>query len=256
MPIITPCACGKKLRTQDDFAGKRIKCPACGTVVTVLAAPDDRPLLDAADEEQDTVELSAEQSRTLPPAKEPFWVNPAGNDTVVALTDTAVYVADLGEPALGAARQALERGDAVWKVLKEAKTIIAFDEVSEVRSDLRGSAVGITWRKDKAGSRIRTRVALADAKARDEMMDVLHERLGRGWKMQEVEESRLAAAAWPLFACCFLLFVCAFEFFFITPVPVAVLVISLILLAGCAGDLVFRLRKPPVFLTIARMHAR
>src|SRR5438874_10778897 len=100
MAIITPCACGKKLRTKDDFAGKRIKCPSCGTVLTVPQHAEDQPLIDAADDEQDTVELSAEQTRNLPAAKEPFWVHPQGSDNLVALSDTAVYVAQLAEKDL------------------------------------------------------------------------------------------------------------------------------------------------------------
>jgi len=35
MPIIVKCKCGKNLRAKDEFAGKRFKCPACGTAVTV-----------------------------------------------------------------------------------------------------------------------------------------------------------------------------------------------------------------------------
>jgi hypothetical protein len=35
MPILLPCSCGKQLRIPDDFAGKRIKCPACSEILTV-----------------------------------------------------------------------------------------------------------------------------------------------------------------------------------------------------------------------------
>jgi hypothetical protein len=35
MPILLNCASGKQLRVPDEFAGKRIKCPACGEVQTV-----------------------------------------------------------------------------------------------------------------------------------------------------------------------------------------------------------------------------
>ena len=40
MPITFNCACGKMLKVQDQFAGKRVKCPACGGVATApTAAP-------------------------------------------------------------------------------------------------------------------------------------------------------------------------------------------------------------------------
>src|SRR3989442_876187 len=38
MPITFSCSCGKTLRTKDDLAGKRIKCPHCDAVLVV---PDD-----------------------------------------------------------------------------------------------------------------------------------------------------------------------------------------------------------------------
>src|SRR6516164_2323768 len=35
MPITFSCACGKTLRTADEHAGKRTRCPACALVQTV-----------------------------------------------------------------------------------------------------------------------------------------------------------------------------------------------------------------------------
>jgi hypothetical protein len=35
MPILMNCTCGKQLRVPDDYAGRRIKCPACGEAQTV-----------------------------------------------------------------------------------------------------------------------------------------------------------------------------------------------------------------------------
>jgi hypothetical protein len=35
MPILLECSCGKQLRVPDEFAGRRIKCPACSEVQTV-----------------------------------------------------------------------------------------------------------------------------------------------------------------------------------------------------------------------------
>src|SRR5438270_4267094 len=118
MPIITPCTCGKKLRTKDDFVGKRIRCPACGQVLTVAIPVDDVGLADATDEEQDTVELTAEDRQDLPRPKDVFWVNPDGTDNVIALTETALYVATLTGPPLAYAQARLASGQPVWKVLQ------------------------------------------------------------------------------------------------------------------------------------------
>lgn len=38
MPIKFNCACGKTLQVKDEFAGRRVKCPACSAVATVPAA--------------------------------------------------------------------------------------------------------------------------------------------------------------------------------------------------------------------------
>jgi WD40 repeat protein len=39
MLLVTCSGCGKKLNVKDDFAGKKIKCPACGLVFTHSPAP-------------------------------------------------------------------------------------------------------------------------------------------------------------------------------------------------------------------------
>jgi hypothetical protein len=41
MPITLPCPCGKSLQVKENLAGKRIKCPGCGGVLAVPAAPAD-----------------------------------------------------------------------------------------------------------------------------------------------------------------------------------------------------------------------
>src|SRR5438876_7203 len=35
MPIAFQCGCGKQLRVRDDLAGKKARCPSCGTVLAV-----------------------------------------------------------------------------------------------------------------------------------------------------------------------------------------------------------------------------
>jgi hypothetical protein len=45
MSINVVCDCGKTLKVKDDAAGKKIKCPACQTVLVVPAA-DEAPLSD------------------------------------------------------------------------------------------------------------------------------------------------------------------------------------------------------------------
>lgn len=35
MSVRLECSCGKKLSIKDEMAGRRIKCPACGAVLTI-----------------------------------------------------------------------------------------------------------------------------------------------------------------------------------------------------------------------------
>jgi DNA-directed RNA polymerase subunit RPC12/RpoP len=38
MAIKLTCSCGKRLRTKDENAGKRLKCPACRSIVLIPGA--------------------------------------------------------------------------------------------------------------------------------------------------------------------------------------------------------------------------
>lgn len=39
MPISFACGCGKQLRAKDELAGKKTKCPECGSILTIPAPP-------------------------------------------------------------------------------------------------------------------------------------------------------------------------------------------------------------------------
>ncbi len=47
MPIPFSCECGKKLQAKDEFAGKKLKCPGCGKILTIpnpaAAPPPEEP---------------------------------------------------------------------------------------------------------------------------------------------------------------------------------------------------------------------
>lgn len=52
MPITFACSCGKTLRAQDEYAGRRVRCPACQGAATVPAAAD-RPAFEVVDDPAD-----------------------------------------------------------------------------------------------------------------------------------------------------------------------------------------------------------
>jgi hypothetical protein len=43
MPIPLTCACGRSLRIRDALAGRKVKCPGCGSALAVPAAPEAGP---------------------------------------------------------------------------------------------------------------------------------------------------------------------------------------------------------------------
>src|SRR4051812_39377192 len=45
MPVAVACACGAAFNLRDEFAGKRLKCPKCGSTVTAPALAGVAPTL-------------------------------------------------------------------------------------------------------------------------------------------------------------------------------------------------------------------
>jgi hypothetical protein len=60
MAISLTCECGKKLAVKDELAGKRVKCPGCGDLLTVPSVTDEAPIKKrapaVADDEEDQEE--------------------------------------------------------------------------------------------------------------------------------------------------------------------------------------------------------
>ncbi len=46
MSIAVACACGKRFKAKDEYAGKRAKCPACGQPLTIPQPPPAKPATD------------------------------------------------------------------------------------------------------------------------------------------------------------------------------------------------------------------
>lgn len=68
MPIMVSCECGRQMRVPDDYAGKKVKCPACGTPL-IVAAPvrnsrTERPLAPATEVGRSTFGVASETRAT------------------------------------------------------------------------------------------------------------------------------------------------------------------------------------------------
>jgi hypothetical protein len=72
MAIVFQCTCGKPLRTQEQAAGKRTKCPHCGSLLTIPGGvprpvPAGSPDPGASSLELDWKSIAVEQAAPSPP---------------------------------------------------------------------------------------------------------------------------------------------------------------------------------------------
>jgi hypothetical protein len=68
MAINLSCECGKKLAVKDDMAGKKVKCPGCGSVLTVPAAMGD------ADEASEPAVARTSDAATPKKSSKSLWI--------------------------------------------------------------------------------------------------------------------------------------------------------------------------------------
>jgi RsiW-degrading membrane proteinase PrsW (M82 family) len=73
MPISFLCYCGKRLKAKDEWAGKRVKCPGCGTPLVIPEADDDdgRAYQVAPPPPRPPRQLEEEEERVQAAAREP-----------------------------------------------------------------------------------------------------------------------------------------------------------------------------------------
>ncbi len=209
MPILLSCGCGKKLRVKDELAGKRVKCPDCAKVLLVPAAelpePDEEILEVAAPARQAApsrkgpppLEVNETPQRRARAADSPtsFWVN---SGELLALSDAALCLASLDDEKMQAAQEALARGDSAETVLGDSATVIPFDGMKKVESNLHNKSIQVWWRTSGAFSDDDKVIDCADKESRDEIMKALRGRLGPNWKREVIEYSRLRASLEPL----------------------------------------------------------
>lgn len=276
MPIITSCACGKTLRAKDEFAGKRLKCPACGQVITIPTQAEEPPLADAKDDENDTVEITLKPDQRLPGVLEPFWFNPDDNDNLIALDDKAIYLASVNDQSLDELRQYLAQGRELAELLEDANTTIPLEDIKKIESNLHNDYIDVKWKPATAWSETESTLWCADKEARNQIMEALRGRLGPEWKSAEVHYPRWRAALLPagvggcLLILSFAMYMAAsghdepgdarrprlgakrkFMGYIVDLLgPTVTLILGLLLLTACVGWLFVRVRTPPIMWTL------
>ncbi|HEX8914761.1 MAG TPA: PrsW family glutamic-type intramembrane protease [Humisphaera sp.] len=86
MPISVSCECGRQFRAPDSAAGKRGKCPGCGTILRVPALPPPEPVVPAEPEWSG-------------PSTEPGWPAPSSAPAIGFRDDPTVAAAAPAQPA-------------------------------------------------------------------------------------------------------------------------------------------------------------
>jgi hypothetical protein len=88
MPITLDCDCGRTLKLRDELAGRRIKCPHCGTIHVVPNPPAESAedaafkVLDEAPEPDHRIQPRTRQLSSPPPRDSRLPVRPPRPDSV------------------------------------------------------------------------------------------------------------------------------------------------------------------------------
>jgi hypothetical protein len=189
VPILVCGSCGKKLRVKDESAGKRVRCPGCGGIVSVPPA-----LPEIA--ESSTPDVNTPNRAHEEPF---FWTDSTGfGIEMIVLSDEALHVASLSEAELKEAKAAFEIGRTVPEVLAQAKVIVPFTQMRRVSSNLHLRSVDICWKEPGAKEQQDKNLILTDQQSRDELLEGLRQRLGDGWNRRVKQFTRLRAAWAPL----------------------------------------------------------
>jgi hypothetical protein len=90
MAISLTCECGKKLAVKDELAGKRVKCPGCGNLLTVPSLTESVPVKkraaavadDEEDQDEERPRKKKKKSRRAGKSNKTLWIG-AGIGVVV-----------------------------------------------------------------------------------------------------------------------------------------------------------------------------
>jgi hypothetical protein len=84
----------------------------------------------------------------------------------------------------------------VEKVLGESVTVIPFESLEKIESDLQYNAIDAIWRPERKQKPKKTTLNCADAESRDEILTTLLDRLGTNWQRELHRYGRIRAT-WP-----------------------------------------------------------
>lgn len=235
MPLLVECTCGKKLKVRDELAGKKVKCPGCGGIVTApapepeLVEPiDDEPVTAVAPQTErrtskgngDTysTDVSAEPPpipRKKPRPAElddededakkeegaPHWVFPgAFSSEIMALGREGIWFVSLKGEALDKATDLLKNGNPSFLVLGEKSYYLPWPEIGSITCNRKLNGFTITYtHESETTSKVMTP---ADMEARDDIMDAIKDFLHPDVTKTVKKHTAITAMVAPIICIC------------------------------------------------------
>lgn len=220
MSLLINCACGQKLNVRDEYAGKKVKCPKCGKVLT---APEEEPVeLVMAEEDKPPPgpaksSASAAWDKKKPTTKRkkkrdeeearadpdddadqptPHWLFPGTIYTeVMAVDEDGIYFAKLRGDALKNAVTLLKAGAHADQALGKKATCVLWDWITSITSNKKLRPFTIHYNN---GEPVNKTLTPADAAMRNEIFKTLAKLLAPTWEMTKYRHTPITAMHLPL----------------------------------------------------------
>src|SRR5262249_34969399 len=112
--------------------------------------------------------------------------------------DEKIFDGNLLRKEFAQAVDLLKAGVPASEALKELKTVIRYDQVSKVESNLHTRRIIVSWKASPASKETNKHLFCPDKDSRDGIVPALDERLGSKWLRRVYQETLSEAIAAPL----------------------------------------------------------
>jgi hypothetical protein len=191
--LIACASCGKKLKVPAELAGKKAKCPGCGTAVSVP-----NPAARAAS--------SSRNAATAEPAGDSCrywffqwgdWSDVKKRRAFLVLTKDSLWTVPLEGKAAKRAEDALRAGTPAEDALGGEAVSVPYATFLEVRTNKHHPSLTVDYQGEEGGGS--SAFAFDDRETRDEVFAEMRRRFA-GWQYSRDQLTPLRAAGGPLIA--------------------------------------------------------
>lgn len=200
MAIAIVCPCGKRLRVRDELKGKRLCCPGCQRSLEVSG--EEPPATTVAEHRVPRTMTE----RKLETATRAWLVDHSETENIIVLTHEAFITAKLANDYRRPVAKAVAEGADPRQLLGDSFNCVFLNDLTEVEIDRNASgwAAHLTLRFHHKGG-VRSLIVFCGQEVRDEVFAALKERLGRDWRQEKKQVSRLEVTGYSMIALSILL---------------------------------------------------